>query len=70
MGFFWVKDNNVTSFQTKRFVVTLALCAALTIGGIVAETQGVDGGAAFLYGSAGGLLAVALGFVVGEGYRR
>ena len=70
MGFFWIEDDKQNaSFQWGRFAIALVLCAALAIGGMVAEKQGVDGGAAFLYAASGGLLSVALGFVVAEGYR-
>jgi len=69
MGLFWVKEDNTTSFKWGRFLGVLALFAALTALGVLAEEKEVEAGAAFLYGSAGGVLVVLLGFFAGETLR-
>jgi hypothetical protein len=69
MGLFWVKENDTMSFKWGRFIGVLLLFAVLTAFGVWAEKKGVDGGAAFLYGSAGGVLVVLLGFFAGETLR-
>jgi hypothetical protein len=72
MGLFWDRPaaGGAAQFQWLRFLGIGVIFGALVVAGIWAESAGREGGAAFLYGCAGGAFTVWIGFLTVETFRR